>query len=160
MSRYVVLLLMTLAMPGANAFAQKTTVTVSGFPLTVTPTAVDFANDPSVSGYSGFATTSAFTYSVAITTAPGTSRTMTVSVACGTPCPASGSKALSSLQWRRNDLSTWNTLTTTAAAIETRTGKTAWSNSVFFRFLLNWTTDTTLAATSYNITVTLTVTIP
>jgi len=75
-----------------------------------------------------------------------------------------GGKPLSDLQWRRADLGTWNTMTTTNVTIESRTVKInttndPWSNTVFFRILLSWATDPP-ATYSANLVFTLTVTTP
>jgi hypothetical protein len=56
-----------------------------------------------------------------------------------------GSKPIGDLQWRRVDLATWNSLTTTDVAIESRDVvrnglNDPWGNSVEFRVVLDWAT--------------------
>lgn len=75
-----------------------------------------------------------------------------------------GGKALSDLQWRRADLATWNPMTTTNATIQSRQVRRnilndPWSNTVFFRILLGWTTDPP-GTYSAGLVFTLTVTTP
>ena len=90
-------------------------------------------------------------------------RTTTVSVRA-TSATLGGGKALSDLQWRRADLGTWNPMTTSDAAIDSRPvrrniNNDAWNNTVFLRMLLNWTTDAP-ATYSTGLVFTLTVTTP
>ncbi len=92
-------------------------------------------------------------------------RVTTVSIRCQTPCPSSGSKPVSGLQWRRADQSGWNTLTTSDVVIESRTvrpsqgpaGNNPWSNSLYWQLITGWTTDPP-GTHVYDIVVTLTVT--
>jgi len=73
-----------------------------------------------------------------------------------------GSKPVSDVEWRRDDLSVWNPLTTSDVLIESRTiqtNGTSWANSLWFRCNLNWTSDVSLAY-STTITITLQVTAP
>jgi len=75
-----------------------------------------------------------------------------------------GGKPLSDLEWRRADLGTWNTMTTTDAVVESRTVQNnvlndPWSNTVFLRMLLSWTSDAP-ATYSTGLVFTLTVTTP
>ncbi|HVT39051.1 MAG TPA: hypothetical protein VHE78_08395 [Gemmatimonadaceae bacterium] len=67
-----------------------------------------------------------------------------------------GGKSVSDCQWRRNDLGTWNALTTTDALVESKVIQnvgTSWNNSIWFRCNLNWATDTPL---TYSVPVTIT----
>ncbi len=156
--RALLLLLAALAAP-MGAAAQQTTLALTGFPVAfTTPTGADF-----VSGSIQSATTT--TYTVNATSGSTAQRTTVVSVRCRTPCPASGAKALSTLQWRGADLGTWTTLTTTNVFVEQRAvfrngANDPWSNSVLWRFLLDWTTDPPMASTRFNVRFTLTVTVP
>ena len=156
--RAVLLLLIGLATP-APVLAQSTTLTVVGFPLAFpTPTGAHF-----VAGFIQSATSTTFT--VNATLGVLTQRTTIVSVRCGTPCPAAGTKSLASLQWSRQDLGTWQSLTTTDAFVEQRVVfinglNDPWSNTLNWRFLLDWTGDPPAANTRFNIRFTLTVTVP
>lgn len=72
-----------------------------------------------------------------------------------------GTKPIGDLQWRRADLGTWNSVTTTNVQIESRAMvkgglNDPWSNSVFFRTLLSWSTD---GPATYTPTIILTCTI-
>jgi hypothetical protein len=154
---WLLLLATAYALP-TTAHAQKTTLTVSGYPIAFpAPTATDFTN--------GFITsTSALLFTVDATTGSPAQRTTTVSIRCSAPCPTTGTKT--GLLWRRSDLGTWITLSTTDADVETRVvfkGSTndPWSNSIYFQFALDWLADAPSATTnSYDIIMTLTVTIP
>ena len=164
MKKVVLLLALFAGALPSLAFAQKTTLTISGFPLNfTTPTASDF-----IAGQ--ITAASATTFTVNATTGTSAQRTTTVWVRCGTPCPSAGTKPGSTLFWRRADLSTWNALTTTFAQIETRTvfqgqplpaSNDPWSNSLYWQFSLSWTGDPPSAtANAYNIIFQLTVTVP
>lgn len=140
-----------------SAGAQKTRLTLSGFTGAMGTAAVtDFDN-----GSMQSATAIAYTVAI-ITPSTGTARTATVSISA-TTTTLNGTKPISDLQWRRNDLATWNSMTTTPVAVDSRsafsgTGAT-FSNSIWLRVLLNWATD---PASSYSTTVviTLSVTVP
>jgi hypothetical protein len=137
-------------------------LTISGFPLTVTgATTVEFEAGAVALGSTSF--------SIDLTKNTGAGgfspRITTVNVQCGAPCPASGGLSLAGLQWRRADLGTWNTLTTTYALIETRTAtfdgtNDPWGNSVAWRYQLSWTGTPPAAATQFNIQFQLVVTSP
>ena len=149
--------LIALLLP-AMATAQRTRITTTGFPITFSaPTGADFE-----AGFIVAATTATFS----VEARSGTEvRTTTVSIRCAAPCPSTGTKALSTLQWSRVDLGTWNTLTTADAQIEQRVitpnvTNDPWSNSLAWRFLLSWTGDPPSAASNFNIIITLTVTVP
>ena len=114
-----------------------TVLTLSGFPLTVTTTTTaDYDAGSAVLGSTGF--------TVDLTSNAGAgfaTRVTTVNVQCGLPCPA----GVGSLQWRRNDLGVWNSLTTSFVLVEARTAtfngaNDPWSNTIHWRYLLGWTT--------------------
>ena len=68
------------------------------------------------------------------------------------------------LQWRRSDLTGWNSIALTDAQVEQRIViKNAlndpWSNTIFFRMVLNWTTDAP-GTYSANYQITLSQTVP
>ena len=57
-----------------------------------------------------------------------------------------GTKPIGDLQWRRGDLATWNSLTTTNSTVESKTmlrnlTNDPYSNTIFFRALLSWSGD-------------------
>lgn len=156
-----VLALVAGAAGGLDAQNRRTVLTISGLPLAAAnPTATDFDNGSVSVGSSSF--------SVDLTTNAGGGfpvRVTTVQVRCQSPCPNSGTLPLASLQWRRADLGTWNTLTTTFVTVETRTAtfggtNDPWSNSVFWRYNLSWTTRPPVADTEYWIDFQLVVTAP
>jgi hypothetical protein len=159
MQRLLLVLWLVASAAPVRSSAQQTTLALTGFPVAfTTPTGADF-----VTGSIQSAT--ATTYTVDATSGATSQRTTTVSVRCRTPCPASGAKALSTLQWRRADLGAWTTLTTTDVFVEQRAvfrngANDPWSNSVLWRFLLGWTTDPPMASTRFNVVFTLTVTAP
>jgi hypothetical protein len=141
--------------------AQKTDLTVSGHVVSFTPTGADFQN--------GFSTPAPTTFTVDATTGAPAQRTTTVSIRCAVPCPASGTKALSSLKWSRAGLGVWNTLSTADTPVETRAvirngANDPWSNQILWRFDLDWTTDPGAGplgvVTTFNIIYTLNVTVP
>jgi hypothetical protein len=142
----------------APLFAQGSVVlTVSGGPVTVPA--------PAVADYNaGFVVDPAsLSYNVNISGGPPTAlHTETVSIRATSG--SFGTLGVGNLQWQRAGLLTWNSLTTSDATIESRTGITRnvgnnWTNSVQFRCLIGWTT-TPPATYSTNVIVTLTVTSP
>ena len=158
MSRRALLVLLSLLATPAMVAAQRTRIVLSGFPITFTaPTGADFE--------AGFIQAAAAgTYTVDSRSGTQT-RTTIVSIRCSAPCPSTGTKALSTLQWRRGDLAIWNTLTTADTQIEQRVvvptvSNDPWSNTILWRFLLSWTGDPPSAAANFNIIFTLTVTVP
>lgn len=117
--------------------AQKTNLTVTGgtvsFPA---PTAADYI--------AGFVNSSGgVTFTIDAQT--GASRTTTVLVRSNSST-LGGGKSIGDLQWRRSDLATWNDITLTDAQVEQRVVvrgalNDPWSNTIFFRMKLNWTSD-------------------
>jgi hypothetical protein len=155
-------LLTALSCVSAPAQAQRTIFTVSGFPVTFpTPTAAELTAGSITSA-------SAITFTVNAQTGNPQQRTTTVSIRCQAPCPQSGAKSMATLRWRRADQAIWNTLTTSDAVIETRpvfrnqplpASNDPWSNSLYWQFLVDWLNDTPGTST-FNIVMTLTVTVP
>jgi hypothetical protein len=136
-----------------------TSLAISGFPITLTsPTGADFL--------SGQVQSAGVTFEVDATAGPANqARTATVALRCQLPCPTSGSKALAALQWRRADLGTWTSLTTSDVVVEQRSMShnglnDPWGNTLFFRFLLDWLSDPAGTSGSFELVVTLTVTAP
>ena len=117
--------------------AQKTTLTVAGGTVTFpAPTAADF-----IAGFVNAPAGATFT----INSVNGAQRTTTVSVR-SISASLGGGKVIGDLQWRRSDLATWNSITLTDTQIEQRVVvnkglNDPWSNTVFFRMVLHWTTD-------------------
>jgi hypothetical protein len=151
--------LAVLAPEAVRAQAVLTSLTISGLPIVMpAPTGTDFVN--------GSIQSSPVTYVVDATSGPAFSiRNTSLSIRCALPCPTSGSKAMASLQWRRGDLGTWTSITTTDALVEQRWMvmgffNDPWTNTILFRFLLNWTTDPPGSGGVFNVVVTLTVTAP
>ena len=144
------------AVSAATLESQETTMTLSGgtinFPA---PTAADYN-----AGWIN--STTGITFTVAQKKGRQT-RTTTVSIASTSTSLGSG-KAIGNLLWRRSDLTTWNSIMLTDAQVEQRVmvvNKTndPWSNTIFFRMLLNWTADAP-ATYSANYRLTLSQTVP
>jgi hypothetical protein len=117
--------------------AQKTNLTLTSGAVTFpAPTAADYIN-----GYLDAPTGMTFT----INSASGPQRTTTISIR-SISANLGGGKAIADLEWRRSDLATWNAITLTDAQVEQRVVvnkglNDPWSNTIFFRMVLNWTTD-------------------
>ena len=119
--------------------AQKTSLTLANATVTfLAPTAADYV--------AGFVTAGTpVTFTLASNGGGGGARTTTVLIRA-TSASLGGGKVIGDLQWRRSDLSTWNSIGSTDVQIEQRVlvkGGTndPWSNTIFFRMLLSWTTD-------------------
>ncbi len=136
----------------AGAQFYFTQLTLNGFPLTNTgPSILDFDAGSVALGSTTF--TVNLTLNLFGSFSP---RVTTVRVRCNVACPASGTLPLAGLQWRRSDLATWNTLTTTFVTIETRTAtfngtNDPWSNTLFWRYLLSYAGTPPTAATQFNV---------
>ncbi len=117
--------------------AQKTILTLTGGTITFNaPTAADY-----IAGHIDSPTGVTFT----VDAQTGASRTTTVSIR-SISANLGGGKVIGDLQWRRSDLAAWNSMTLTNAQAEQRIqvrngANDPWSNTVFFRMLLSWTTD-------------------
>jgi hypothetical protein len=117
--------------------AQKTILTLTGATITFNaPTAADY-----IAGYIDSPTGVTFT----LNAQTGASRTTTASIR-SISASLGGGKVIGDLQWRRSDLAAWNSMTLTDAQVEQRVqvrsgANDPWSNTIFFRMLLNWTTD-------------------
>ena len=117
--------------------AQKTSLTLASASVTFpAPTAADFIN-----GFVDAPTGMTFT----INSVNGLQRTTTVSIR-SISANLGGGKAIADLEWRRSDLATWNSITLTDSQVEQRIVinkglNDPWSNTIFFRMVLNWTTD-------------------
>ena len=137
----VVLLGLLPSLPG-TAQAQKLTMTLTaGFPVAF-PTVTEADYD---AGSVTATTPLGFTLDLLGGGGGGTSRTGILSIRA-TTATMGGTKPIGDLQWRRSDLGTWNSLTTTNVVVESHTmirnsTNDPWSNSIVFRTLLSWTAD-------------------
>jgi hypothetical protein len=147
--------LLALALFASPIAAQKTTLSVTGgtvaFPV---PTAADY-----IAGFVDASTGATFT----INSLNGLARTTTISIR-STSASLGGSKVIGDLQWRRSDLATWNSITLADTQVEQRIVinkalNDPWSNTIFFRMLLSWTSDGP-ATYSANYQITLSQTVP
>src|SRR4029078_982903 len=130
--------------------AQKTSLTVTGGTITFpAPTAADyiagFVNSTTGVTFTINSPNSATRVTFTSTSTNGVPRTPTVSIR-STSASLGNGKVLGDLQWRRSDLATWSSITQTNAQVEQRIVinkglNDPWSNTVFFRMLLNWTSD-------------------
>ena len=134
--------------------AQTTTLLLGGNIITFpAPTATDYVN-----GYVYSATGVLFT--VDATSDAGQATTTTVAIK-STSANLGNGKVLADLQWRRSDLATWNSITLANVNVESRSqtfngANDPWSNTIFFRMKLTWTTDAPAVYTA-NYTITLSV---
>jgi hypothetical protein len=143
-----------LALVASPLAAQKTGLTVTGGTITFpAPTAADY-----IAGFVNSTTGVTFT----VDAQTGASRTTTVSIR-STSADLGNGKVIGDLQWRRADLATWNSITLTDAQVEQRVVvrnvlNDPWNNTIFFRMVLNWTTDAPATyAANYQITLSQTV---
>lgn len=150
---------MALATPAEAQGGRRTFLYVTGFPRTATSTVADFV--------AGFVTLGTVTFTVdATANNPNFSpRVTTVNVRCFAPCPATGTLPSAALQWRRGDLGIWNPISTAYALVEQRTlvfggANDPWSNTIAWRFAVDWATHPPTAATSYYIQLQLVVAAP
>jgi len=134
----------------------KTNLTLTGGTIAfVPPTATDYD-----AGY--LDSPSGVTFTVNAQTGAAT-RTTTISIRSTSASLGSG-KAIGELQWRRSDLAVWNSITLTDTQVEQRVQirnglNDPWSNTIFFRMLLDWTTDPP-ATYAGNYVITLSQTVP
>jgi len=146
---------LALALVASPLAAQKTQLTVTGgtvaFPA---PTAADY-----IAGFVNSTGGATFT----INSVNGLQRTTTISIR-STSANLGNGKVIGDLQWRRSDLATWNSITLSDAQVEQRIVinkglNDPWSNTIFFRMVLDWTTDAP-ATYSANYQITLSQTVP
>jgi hypothetical protein len=148
-------ILLALVLCASPVAAQKTILTLGGTAVTFpAPTAADY-----VAGHVDAPTGMTFTLSAQT----GASRTTTVAIRSSS-ANLGGGKVIGDLQWRRSDLASWNSITLTDAQVEqrilVRNGlNDPWTNTIFFRLLLNWTTDAPATYTA-NYVITLSQTVP
>jgi len=150
-----VALAIALALVASPLAAQKTSLTVTGGTITFpSPTAADY-----IAGFIN--STGGVTFTV--NSQNGVQRTTTITVR-STSADLGNGKMIGDLQWRRSDLATWNSITLTDAQVEQRIVinkvlNDPWSNTIFFRLVLNWTSDGP-ATYSANYQLTLSQTVP
>jgi hypothetical protein len=148
-----------LAVPGEAQGGRRTFLYVTGLPLTVTSTtAADFE--------AGAVQLGALTFTVDLTANnPAFSpRSTTVELRCFA-CPAVGTLDPAGLEWRRGDLGTWTPITATFAFVEQRIAfwngaDDPWSNTIHFRYLLDWATSLAGPAAEFQLELQLTVAAP
>lgn len=145
---------LALALVASPLAAQKTNLALTGGTVTFpAPTAADY-----IAGFVNSTTGATFT----INSVNGVQRTTTVSIR-STSASLGGAKVIGDLQWRRSDLATWNSISLVDAQVEQRIVvnkglNDPWSNTIFFRMVLNWTTDPPATyAANYQITLAQTV---
>jgi hypothetical protein len=146
---------LALAFVATPLAAQKTILTVAGGTINfAAPTAADY-----IAGFINSGTGATFT----LNAQTGASRTTTISIRSLSASLGNG-KLIGDLEWRRSDLATWNSITLTDAQVEQRVQvrnglNDPWSNTIFFRMVLTWTTDAP-ATYSGNYQITLSQTVP
>jgi hypothetical protein len=139
------------------AIGAQITLTLTGAPSVFpAPTAADY-NAGLVLNPAGI------TFTVDAIGGSSTRRTTIVSVRSASPT-LGGGKPVADLEWRRADLAVWNPMTTSDVTIQQRRVRRnirndPWSNTVFFRIRLGWTTDPP-ATYGTSLVFTLTVTTP
>jgi hypothetical protein len=144
-----------LILGAAPAAAQFTLLSLSGNAITFpAPASADYA-----AGWINSATGVTFT----VDAFTGPTHTTIIAIRA-TSASLGGSKVIGDLQWRRSDLVAWNSITTTNVQVEQRSqvlngANDPWSNTIFFRILLNWATDPP-ATYSANYAITITQTVP
>jgi hypothetical protein len=131
-------LLALMLMSPVEARALQATLTVTNAPATLSvPIAADY-NAGFVAGLTGIS------FTVDITAGANINRSTIVSIRSTAPTMG-GTKPVGDLQWRRADLGTWNSLTTSDLVVQSvtpyRRNDPPWSNTIFFRALLSWTAD-------------------
>ncbi|HEV2018479.1 MAG TPA: hypothetical protein VGQ98_09275 [Gemmatimonadaceae bacterium] len=148
-------ILLALALFASPVAAQKTILTLAGGAVTFpSPAAADY-----IAGFVDAPAGATFT----LNAQTGTSRTTTIAIRSSS-ANLGGGKVMGDLKWRRSDLATWNSITLTDAQVEqkvvVRNGSNdPWSNTIFFRMVLSWTTDAP-ATYSANYVITLSQTVP
>ncbi len=149
-------ILLALALVASPLAAQKTSLTLGNGTVTFSaPTATDYIN-----GFVDAATGVSYTLNA---TQGNISHTTTVSIR-STSANLGGGKIIGDLQWRRSDLATWNSISLSDSQVEQKIMirsvlNDPWSNTIFFRMILHWTTDAP-ATYSANYQITLSQTVP
>lgn len=150
------LVALTIAASPAAAQNPRTTLALAGATITIpAPTANDY-----LAGFANSTTGVTFTVNA---TGGNQSHTTIVTIRT-TSGSLGGGKPIGDLQWRRSDLATWTSITNTDTEVEQRVQvrnglNDPWSNTIFFRMVLDWTTDAPRTYTA-NTRITLTQTVP
>jgi len=151
------LALVAAALLAPVAGGAQVTLTLAGAPSVFpAPTAADYS--------AGLVLNPAgITFTVDAIGGSSTQRTTIVAVRASSPT-LGGGKPVADVEWRRADLAVWNPMTTGDVTIQQRRIRRnirndPWSNTVFFRIRLGWTTDPP-ASYGTNLVFTLTVTTP
>jgi len=141
------------------AAAQTIRLTLNGWPLTAPAT-------DGAAFEAGFVLIGTTSFTVDVTV-PGLRRATTVQVECRGGCPQNGggNLPLTGLQWRRADQSGWTTLTEDYVDIETRNvnfllENDPWSQTMYWRYLLDWTANPPSPNSTFRIRFRLLVTAP
>ncbi len=147
--------LLPFAAVAAEAQNPKTVLTLTSTVVFPAPTANDYA-----AGFVNSTTGVTFTVDATVGAQPHTTTILIRSLSA----TLGGSKVIGDLQWRRSDLATWTSISVANAQVEQRPQvkdvlNDPWSNTIFFRMLLNWTTDPP-ATYSCNYQITLSQTVP
>lgn len=133
----------------AAAQNRLTQLTVSGFPLADAETSVAELDAGSIALGSTDFTVDLLTNAGN----PYLNRYTNIEVICAAPCPVDVTR----LQWRRADQATWNSLSdVTWTSIEVRLAtfngaNDPWSQTVFWRYLVDWTTTPPASLKEYRI---------
>ena len=129
--------LFALAAMSAQAQNPRSVLSLTGTVVFPAPTANDYA--------AGFVnSTAGVTFSVDATT--GNEPHTTIILIQSLSTSLGGGKSIGDLQWRRSDLATWTGISLANVEVERRPQVRSvlndpWGNTIFFRMLLNWTTD-------------------
>ncbi|MFN2636550.1 MAG: hypothetical protein ABR585_05960 [Gemmatimonadaceae bacterium] len=146
---------MILAARGLSAQSLKTDLTLASATVSFpAPSATDYVN-----GYVDAPTGVTFTVDATNGIQPHT----TTVLISATSANLGNGKLIGDLQWRRSDLTGWNSITAANVQVEQRNQirglvNDPWSNTIFFRLLLDWTKDSPATyAANYRITLSQTV---
>lgn len=157
---WAVAVALLLALVDAPLAAQRTRLTIAGWPLTAASTSgADFE-----AGAVQLGSTTILVDSRS-NNPPLSPRTTGVYVRCLPACPRTGTLPLAGLQWRRDDQVSWTSLTTSDILIETRAIthnglNDPWTRSMQWRYVLNWLTTPPSPTAEFSVIFTLVVVPP
>lgn len=159
-ARWAVPVALLLALVADPLAAQRTRMTIAGWPLTAASTSgADFE--------AGAVQLGATTIGVESRSnnPPLSPRTTGIYVRCVPACPRTGTLPLAGLQWRRDDQVTWTSLTTSDVLIEARQVthgglNDPWSRSMQWQYALDWLTTPPSPTAEFWVIFTLVVTPP
>jgi len=149
------LALLALAAMSLEAQNPKSVLTLTGTVVFPAPTANDY-----VAGFVNSTSGVRFTVDATVGNEPHTTTILIRSLSA----TLGGGKVIGDLQWRRSDLAIWTSISLANVQVEQRVQvrnvlNDPWNNTIFFRMLLNWTTDPP-ATYSANYQLTLSQTVP